>query len=280
MKKILVLFLVVLIGVSLYAAPVAADCWSWSVSEDTLAVTLKSHTPNTATSVTVPEWYYPSDQETRDAIQAVVDVQKAEALLGSGRPGVMALVNTFESTGGLPVLAIGEHAFDNYTNLKQISLPESVVSIGEYAFWRCYALESFNIPRGVTSISYATFASCSGLRDVTLPFGLTSIGPSAFEGCIELNNIDIPATVTEICHAAFSGCAALQYLNPAEGLQYIDEYAFYECDGLQWVYIPKSVTYIGENAFYGCYPIIYTMNNYAIDYANKHGLTWQYFERT
>jgi|WetSurMetagenome_2_1015567.scaffolds.fasta_scaffold14942_6 hypothetical protein len=270
MRKILALFLVVIVGAPLCATPAAADCWDWSIDETTLAVTLKSHTPDTVESVTVPDWYYPSNQSTRDTIQAAVDILKVNSMFGA--TGSMAVVNVFESTGGLPVSAIGDRVFEHYTNLAQVTLPESVTSIGEYAFWHCYALESFVVPQGVTSINEATFASCVGLRDITLPSGLTSIGTSAFESCTAMETVDIPDAVTEIGYAAFSGCAAMQNLTLPVSLQLIGDYAFYECDSLEWVNISDSVTYIGGSAFYGCDPVIWSTNGYVIDYAIDHGL--------
>lgn len=270
MRKILALLLVVMLGALLCATPAAADCWDWSIDETTLAVTLKSHTPDTVESVTVPDLYYPSSQSARDAIQAAVDILKVNSMFGA--TGSMAVVNLYESYGCLPVVAIGDRVFDHYTYLAQVSLPESVTSIGEYAFWHCYALESFVVPQGVTSIREATFASCVGLRDITLPHGLASIGRSAFESCTALEAISIPPTVTEIGYAAFSGCAAMRNLTLPEGLQSIGDYAFYECDSLEWVSIPDSVTSIGENAFYGCNPVVWSTNGYVIDYARDHGL--------
>lgn len=278
MKKILAVFLAVLACLSLGVLPAAADCWNWSISEQNLSVTLTGHTPDTAETVSVPAWYTPSSQSARDAIQTVISVLKASAF--TGRPGAAALIQTYESTGRLPVSVIGDHVFENHKSMKQVSLPESVFSIGEYAFLNCYNLEKVNIPQGVTLIRDGTFASCNRLRNIALPSGLTSIGKSAFESCTALNDLIIPSSVTEIGYAAFSGCAALQALRLENGLEQIGDFAFYGCSGLQWVSIPKSVSYISDSAFSGCHPVIYTMNSYVIDYANSHGLTWQFSERT
>ncbi len=270
MKKMLRLFLAVFIVAALYTPPAAADCWNWSIDETTLAVTLTGHTPDTAQSVTVPDWYYPSGQTARDAIQAAVDSLKGNSLLGAA--GSMAIVAAYESTGGLPVLAIGDNVFSHYTYLSRIDLPETITAIGAYAFWHCYALESFAVPQNVTSISEGTFASCVSLWDITLPYGLAGIGRSAFESCTALETIFIPETVTDIGFAAFSGCSSLRGLVLPDGLQSIGDYAFYECDSLEWIVIPGTVTSIGDNAFYGCQPDIRTTNAYAIQYAKDHGL--------
>lgn len=272
MKKLLILLITIVASITLFISLAVADCWDWSISETTLAVTLKGHTPNTAENVTVPDWYYPSNQSTRDAIQAVINALRTSALFGQA--GYMAVVNAYESTGGLPVTAIGEYAFDDHANLKYIYLPESVNNIGAYAFFNCYALELIDIPQGVSSINEGTFASCNRLWDVTLPYGLTSIGKSAFESCLTLESIYIPDTVTDIGYAAFSGCNSLQSLRLEEGLQSISDYAFYVCDHLEWIQIPNSVTYIGDSAFYGSNPVVYTSNDYVINFARNHGLQY------
>ena len=46
------------------------------------------------------------------------------------------------SHDGKPVTAIGDHAFENCTNITKVKIPESITSIGIYAFNNCESLTS------------------------------------------------------------------------------------------------------------------------------------------
>ena len=58
---------------------------------------------------------------------------------------------------------IGDWAFFNRTNLKNVEISNSVVSIGTSAFSQCENLESINIPNSVTSIGKEAFYVCGKL---------------------------------------------------------------------------------------------------------------------
>ena len=253
MKRHISAVLAVLMCMALTMEVAAAGSWSFSLSSGTalssepaIQVTLAGYSDNTAEVLEVPGQYYP-DEQTK---QAIIDTLNTASFFG--KSGTAALAQYVADGGWLPVVAIGSHAFDNFTKLTYINLPDGITSIGEYAFFRCYALETVNIPQGVTSIGFGAFASCTNLRDIVLPNTLTIIGQSAFEAChYNLTQMDIPPSVTTIEYAAFSGCRAME-----------------------WIRIPSSVQFIGEYAFYDCQAVMYTQNQYAIDYAERHGITW------
>ncbi len=56
--------------------------------------------------------------------------------------------------------SIGESAFLDCTNLKQIIIPGSVTSIDKKAFMHCEGLEEICILDGVTTISECVFFNC------------------------------------------------------------------------------------------------------------------------
>jgi len=60
-----------------------------------------------------------------------------------------------EEINGIPVRAIGEHAFFGKC-LTSVSIPDSVTSIGTMAFWRC-RLTKVTISKSVTSIGVQAF---------------------------------------------------------------------------------------------------------------------------
>ena len=81
------------------------------------------------------------------------------------------------------VTTVGDYAFSIYTNLINLSLPNTLKIIGKNAFDTCEKLTSLIIPEGCKTIEYGAFLYCSGLNTITLPNSLTSIGDYAFASC-------------------------------------------------------------------------------------------------
>ena len=80
----------------------------------------------------------------------------------TGYTGNTALLSIPATLDGLPVTAIGEHAFER-ASLTAVILPDSVVSIGWFAFYECQNLAGVTLPATVSSIGYAVFDGCSAL---------------------------------------------------------------------------------------------------------------------
>ena len=179
---------------------------------------------------------------------------------------------------------INQYAFNNCSNLTDITLPSSLTSIGEYAFSGCSALQSIEIPASVTSIGSNAFQNCTSLAMVTFAEDsqLESIGSNAFYGCnisgIEYNNgrylasednnyfilaevVDNTVSSFEImenCQIigpdAFSGCTNLTSITIPASVISIGEYAFYDCTSLATVTFAEGsqLASIGSWAFGGC----------------------------
>ena len=147
---------------------------------------------------------------------------------------------------------IGRGAFEERSSLTSINIPNSVTSIGEWAFSRCSSLKSVTIPRSVTSIREWTFEGCSSLTSVTIPSSVTRIGKYAFSSCSSLTSVTIPSSVTSIGGGAFSGCSSLKSITIPSSVTSIKEWAFSGCSNLTSATIPSSVTRIGKYAFSSC----------------------------
>ena len=171
------------------------------------------------------------------------------------------------------VTNIYDQSFSGYTNLKSVTIAESVTSIDNLmAFCNCPLLTEITLPSGLTyigedafrltglkeivipdhtSIGQSAFLNCSNLEKVTLG-NHSSIGRTAFKNCAALREITIPGSISNVTKEAFSGCTGLDSVTFEEGVTEIGEGAFIDCSALKSVSIPFSVTGIAGRAFSGC----------------------------
>ena len=191
---------------------------------------------------------------------------------------------------GESVQKIPANFANGLTNLKSITIPNSVTSIGSNAFYNCSGLTSVNISDLASwcSISFSSFFAnplshahnlyLNGaiITNLVIPNSVTEIGDYAFNGCSGLTNVTIPNSVTEIGNQAFFGCSALETLNFnaiscadfnstyllynlsissinfGDSVQRIPTNFAYGLTKLTSLTIPNSVTEIGDCAFNGC----------------------------
>ena len=182
----------------------------------------------------------------------------------------------------------------------------AVKSIGDYAFRACSNLRSVTIPNSVTSIGLGAFSGCSGIEEIVLPFvgscrgnslsiqahfgyifgessysggklirqsyctndskeyyipsklrrvvvtDETILGWGAFQGCSNLASVVLPHGVTQIGQSAFSDCESLVSIRIPNSVKRIESSAFRCCKKLAAVLISDGVTEIGDCAFWNC----------------------------
>lgn len=157
-----------------------------------------------------------------------------------------------ESLNGIVVTSIGDSAFEWYSSLTSIIIPDTVTSISKNAFRNCTNLTSINIPNGITIIEDGVFLGCTSLRTIVIPEGVTSIGKNAFENCSSLISISLPSTLESIGEYAFNKCESLYNISLPEGLTDIGNNAFAYCSNMLQIDIPNSVKSIGYSAFQNC----------------------------
>lgn len=130
--------------------------------------------------------------------------------------------------GKLPVIRLGELAFENHTQIEKITIPDSLLSIGYAAFedtayfnneanWDNDVLYigkhliragqtingTYEIKEGTISLADMSFARCQGVSEVIIPNSVKHIGEWAFSDCNQ-ENIFIPESVIEIDENALS----------------------------------------------------------------------------
>ena len=151
---------------------------------------------------------------------------------------------------GVDKIVKGE--FQSCTNLKSITIPNTVTVIQSGAFEYCSSLTSIVIPDSVKKISRKCFSGCTSLTTVVLPKGLKGIGENTFNRCESLTDIIIPDKVESIGKYAFDRCTSLTSLKIPESVKEIGEFAFHDCQALKTLDLPKEMTRLGNHAFAGC----------------------------
>ena len=115
------------------------------------------------------------------------------------------------------VTHIGSCAFQDFTALSVVSIPDSVLTIGSGSFRNCTALSGLTLPESLTGIAASAFQG-SGLNAVIIPVNVTDIGQSAFSSCSGLSTIRFIGNGPSISADAFSGVTATaHYINGQSG---------------------------------------------------------------
>ena len=229
------------------------------------------------------------------AVSVIVTVPVSVAAEDSGTCGDN-LTWTLDDIGTLTISGTGDmYDEPSWTFLKsdvyEVIIEDGVTSIGNDAFRNCQQLREVNIPNSVTSIGDMAFSDCKWLCEVIIPDNVTTIGERAFAGCEQLHTVYIPDSVTSIGNGVFSYCTRLtdipvgsnnqnysnvggslfnkdeteliqyatgkndeEYIIP-DGVTSIRNYAFAGSDSLTTITIPDSVTNIGDWVFDFCFSL-------------------------
>ena len=185
---------------------------------------------------------------------------------------------------GHEVVAIGDRAFQNRTDLRTVMIPDSVTrinigafsgcinlanitlskkieKIGENAFYNCDSLQSVEIPKCLNDV-YARYDSidipngvfneCSNLKTIIFEEGSTVIADALFRGCDGLESIVISDTITQIYGYAFADCKNLKNINISDSVTVLEENVFQNDTSITEINLPDSITALGRGAFSGC----------------------------
>ena len=109
-----------------------------------------------------------------------------------------------------PVVTIGEMSFQRCTQIKKVSIPDSVKTIGKYAFQYCSGLENVTLGSGLKRIEQLAFESCTRLSCVSFSHGVSEIGIATFENCSLLETIALPSSIKSLDWQVFKNCPSLR----------------------------------------------------------------------
>lgn len=166
--------------------------------------------------------------------------------------------------------------FLNVSDMKTLTLPQTIKYIGSNVFRNCSSLEKVYFPETLETIGTCAFAGCTSLKEIKFGKKIKDIQNSAFSNFTALEKVDIGDLVNWCSVLSFpddgyswnsSGhygnpltYAKKIYLNGKElneliipnGITTINPYVFNNCQRFDRLVIPSSVTTIGDYAFAGC----------------------------
>jgi len=174
---------------------------------------------------------------------------------------------------GTRVIANGACA--GMENLVSAELPESLICIGDEAFAECHELKDINIPSKLEKIRSKAFYACK-IESVDIPETISTLGFRSFEDCVRLKEVKMSHTPEVVSACVFKNTLWLKNLEQdkyhckyfqnillehsgndtfvkiKDGTKLIVGLVFSESKGLETVEIPKSVESIGFDAFRSC----------------------------
>lgn len=162
-------------------------------------------------------------------------------------------------------LSISSSAFSGKSQLKSITIPDTVKFIGSYAFSGCTGLTSITIPRDLSYELYNSFSSAIQLTNISAsggggttatpysPFystacsGITTINWNAVNGWGGSNNSAIYCFL-----GGGTYIPNVTTINFGSEVEFIPNYLCYGLKKLTSITIPSSVKFLGYYAFGNC----------------------------
>ena len=196
------------------------------------------------------------------------------------------------------VTRIGISAFYNNA-FENIILPETVEVLGDSAFRQCANLKEITLPDALNTIGDAAFLKCSALYRVSLPDSVISVGKSVFfynnditvairknsgtvaDGLLKqqgVHHVVLDADITAIGNNVFDSCYELstvtygnETVNPGEyklspAIKTIGSEVFRDNAMLRNLIVPDTLEMVGENAFYNVIQSGYHCKNVTVTF--------------
>ena len=98
-------------------------------------------------------------------------------------------------------------AYLDRTDLTSVVIPEGILEL-QSTFYGCSNLRNVTLPNSLVTIDYKVFEDCESLTSITIPAAVETVGNNAFKGCTNLESLIFKGTPTTLADNAFSGMSA------------------------------------------------------------------------
>ena len=138
------------------------------------------------------------------------------------------------------VTSIGDYAFSECRELRNVVIPSDIKTIGSYSFYLCDKLTKLILPNGVTNIGDSAFSYCTSITSLIIPDSVITIENNAFGDCKNISSVAIGKGVAKIESGTFDSCVRLTSVLLSENLTNIDDEAFMNNSNLSRVFYSGS----------------------------------------
>lgn len=167
---------------------------------------------------------------------------------------------------------IYDYAFNGFSNITNIDIPNQITHIGKKAFNNCSSLKSFIVPNKIKNFDTAWFTDCSSLQTITLSASVKTITAEPLRGCNSFSEFNVYSTNTTF--AAKNGVLYTKDLKTLllypigksnsnfdipSYVETISTYAFNGCKNLQSLTMWGTITTLEESAVINCH-LLHTIN--------------------
>ena len=166
---------------------------------------------------------------------------------------------------GHEVVAIGDRAFENRTDLRTVMIPDSVEKIEFEAFYNCINLKIVDLSSNLTTIGYDVFGNCKSISKIEIPKSLkkfdgtwgrgTNLSYGAFGGCSNLKTVNFEAGSTIVCAALFMGCDGIEEIELSDTITEIGDSAFKNCKNFDRITMNNGIEILESSAFEDCFSL-------------------------
>lgn len=166
----------------------------------------------------------------------------------------------------VPLVSVGDSAFEGCTSLYFVSLPEDFAQIGEKAFYGCNSLKTISIPMSVNKIGTDAFKNISSQSVISVSMDevkalLIASGYNGEISFVPENNPDDYVLMTGSAGAmvkSYTGekskISIPQKMSEQDGFTTVAilAYGFANNNDITSVIVPDTVTWIGDYGFCNC----------------------------
>lgn len=156
-----------------------------------------------------------------------------------------------EKINGMPVVGIGDSAFEFNKTVTAVKLPNTITYIGTNAFNGCTELTSIKLSGNTVTIGDSAFSGCYSLDNVTIPRKVSKIGNYAFFKCRDLKSFTVKSPDCEISDSSFTICNGLNgsktfFSGTVYGYEGSTAESFTNKYGYKFEALPESTVNLGD----------------------------------